>query len=682
MSTSQIKTYITNITPAKNALVDDLATYLSACTKPYEDLTAQYQKIDLDMTIKITADQSKLVDGTLGNYLSIYQDSKYYYYFILGCNWKAEKTAELELSIDSINTFRNDFEFTDKTNIIRQHKSRFLSSDRLTLESNNTLHQVVDTVDEGISPALMIKDSVNSETISDSTVKAAQNWYLVYQEMIKDESSKPLEVFLLPKNNNVPYGDEYSLTVTWYPSSLVEGVYYYFPDEGICYKYKDATTISKYKFDINDGIIQVVASPIDETATVVFTSPKTYYIGANNVQFSTLFGGTQYLIKAGQSGTAYLDNIDTIDRSNTSITSIIELPYLPSNITWSGNTIQLSGTGWEMQENKLHLINYTSEFERTIRNINIPLNVSLTLEDTFNIDKNKTLESKMKHSSLYNFKLNYDSYSSEIALERINRTGNTTPSIAISFKPSNNLSSDLMYHWTFSNGTYKEIQDYETYISSTRNNQLGLYTSEYLNYQRVGYNYDRKSITRNEAVSWIGTGLSIAGAIASVAVSAGTGGISAIAAYSLTATAITSLVNAISNTYTQEQTFANKLEQYKQQSTSVSNASAIDLLNWYNGNKLHKLIYKPTEQMQDALYDLFFYCGYAVNNRAVPDTTSRYWFNYIQCEPDFKPSTADTYNKFLDDIKARYSAGVTVYHNNNGWDWEQQYENWENFLLD
>ena len=76
--------------------------------------------------------------------------------------------------------------------------------------------------------------------------------------------------------------------------------------------------------------------------------------------------------------------------------------------------------------------------------------------------------------------------------------------------------------------------------------------------------------------------------------------------------------------------------------------------------------------------DLFYYCGYTANRQDIPNTTSRYWFNYIQCEPVFNEEETSIYKNYLDDIKARYNAGITVYHDhNNTYDWGQTHENWE-----
>ena len=84
----------------------------------------------------------------------------------------------------------------------------------------------------------------------------------------------------------------------------------------------------------------------------------------------------------------------------------------------------------------------------------------------------------------------------------------------------------------------------------------------------------------------------------------------------------------------------------------------------YSGNKLHVMTYVPTDLFKKALYDKLFYCGYAHPVQDIPDFTSRFWFNYVQCDPVFKGETF-VYNKYLDDIKARFEIGVTDYHMHN-----------------
>ena len=128
MAISKIKIYRTNITPERNALVENIETYLYGLTPTYSNDNFQYQKLGLDFTTKIPVDQATIGNQSIGNYVSIEQDGKTWYYFIINPTWKGVDTVELELSIDSVNTFQYDFHMTDKTSIKRQLSDRFYPS--------------------------------------------------------------------------------------------------------------------------------------------------------------------------------------------------------------------------------------------------------------------------------------------------------------------------------------------------------------------------------------------------------------------------------------------------------------------------------------------------------------------------------------------------------------------------
>lgn len=73
---SKIKIYQTVLTPARNALVDDLETYLGTLTPTYSNDSFQYLKLNLDLNIKINDAQSVISGHNLGNYVKIEQDNK------------------------------------------------------------------------------------------------------------------------------------------------------------------------------------------------------------------------------------------------------------------------------------------------------------------------------------------------------------------------------------------------------------------------------------------------------------------------------------------------------------------------------------------------------------------------------------------------------------------------------
>ena len=78
---STIKIYKTNITPDRNALVDELSTYLSSLTPTYSNDTFQYIQLSTDISIKVELDQEMQVQE-IGNYVDLFQDNKHFYYIL------------------------------------------------------------------------------------------------------------------------------------------------------------------------------------------------------------------------------------------------------------------------------------------------------------------------------------------------------------------------------------------------------------------------------------------------------------------------------------------------------------------------------------------------------------------------------------------------------------------------
>lgn len=118
-----IKIYNTKITPTKNMWVESIDEYLATCDKTYEANDFQYQKISLTMTIKVNINQ-EYVGNKIGNYLSINQDARDYYFFITNARWTSKECVALEIALDTINTYASELVFDKKTTIHRQHKDR------------------------------------------------------------------------------------------------------------------------------------------------------------------------------------------------------------------------------------------------------------------------------------------------------------------------------------------------------------------------------------------------------------------------------------------------------------------------------------------------------------------------------------------------------------------------------
>lgn len=120
------------------------------------------------------------------------------------------------------------------------------------------------------------------------------------------------------------------------------------------------------------------------------------------------------------------------------------------------------------------------------------------------------------------------------------------------------------------------------------------------------------------------------------------------------------MISSAQSTVQSEMAIKQKADELRAQASSVSGADDLNLMNWYGGNKAHLVKYEPTELSKSALNDLFYYCGYAHNEQEKPDLHTRYWFDYVQCEPDFEE--CDVLKSYLDELRARWSLGVTVFH--------------------
>lgn len=728
---SELGIYNVSFSPEMNAKIDNIRDYLGSLS-PVVYTYAQYQKIDLDMSIKLNTEQIKQT-SRIGNYLDLYQDNKHFYFFITKANWTAKNTVSLDISLDTVNTFADDFSFSEKTHIIREHRNRYTNNSKF-IPGASQLIEIVDAVDEGVSGTVQYKQS--DDAIYTENEYTSQPWYLLYRNLA---TGSAVEAILLPKTK-IPFNAPASQMVKYDTTNMPTGIHYITLGDNseetlITFKIGDNNkNISLGSFWNNNKIEVLTYTVISGTGgsrsisvrILINKDGKLVYRDLGNTGTITIFKGIKY-----RTGSSYLDKIADInnlpatsyggsstgtiqyskeladiDRTDSKIIKLIELPYCPVRIYWDQDLTMHLPENWTITaENFLkpnspevelgqtilenydlgldHIVKTTPTVLNTIAKQNYK-NTVLTLDvvDTpFRIT-----DPKLKHSSLSTFKLSYDSYAIPVALERLDMTQpsgifTNIPTLSVEFKPSNSITSNLAFRANFST-KYTMDSDYANILVATRNNEAPLYNSAYLDYLRTGYNYDRKAQTTQNITSWVGATASIIGSIASIAKAATGNVLGAIAAASLTASAISNLASTIGSTITGEQSLKAKLDSLQAQANTIRASDDLNLLNWYNENKLHIVRYQASPAVITLMEDLFHYCGYATERRGIPTMNNRIWFDYIQCEPVFKEELSTTYDRYLDDIKARYSAGITVYHRYNGeYDFEQQYQNWERSLF-
>lgn len=138
---------------------------------------------------------------------------------------------------------------------------------------------------------------------------------------------------------------------------------------------------------------------------------------------------------------------------------------------------------------------------------------------------------------------------------------------------------------------------------------------------------------------------------------------------------LTSAINSAMSIRSNNQAYRNMVNSKAAASITTTGNSTVRLRPYQRLVIYTKTL--PSEELSN-LYWVFYYTGYSHPVQEKPDFTSRYWFNYVSCRPVFNNENITVYSDYLDEIKRRFEAGITVYHTHNGkWDINQQYENGE-----
>lgn len=716
MATSKIILYNTNITPDRNCVVDNFTTYLSNCFQS-EIENFQYQKIQLSMRIKIENPQTYFPENAF-NYVGIKNsdNNKTFYYFIVGePRWLSANATELTLYMDTINTFRDNLVWTSKTHITRQHKDRYYKDSKTADGSFTYVERYIDDYDEGLNPVKYL--SYEQKIVND---KINVNWYLIYRnkEAISADTVVPIECQCcasVPLQTNATVRNGLNESDVPNKSSVLILAY----DNATDFVYTTASgtsyTIGKkqtykglllVKYDgqrdfsafglTNVGDIQNKTFENNRTTTVL----ENYTVNCHQFTGEIIIGTISYpdaidkvLTETNETftiGSSILKSIDDVDKTDTKLVKIIKMPYAPFEISQTNNKLDIP-SGWQFINGFLVPNDLGIEFITTVGIATMATGRAVIKNTDLKNYKNTTAQSayefrptqaepKLLHSAFHIERYLYDNFDKELLLERYIPNNDPIDKVVIKFKQSNNISSNSLFDFSFPDGTYKKINLYDNYLNVNRTNELALYNSDYLNYIRNGYNYDRKVLAQQTGSNWLGVGISAASAVASFVFS--TNPVSAAAGISFVSQTITSIANAINQSISGEEALRQKLDEYKDRAASVSNTTDLDLLSYYNGNRLWLTREDISESLRDGIYNLFRLTGYGCDKYEVPVTNTRVWYNYIQCSPDFNEAQWLYGKEVLDDIKSRYQTGVTNYHAvDSEYDWNQEKENYETWLV-
>lgn len=760
MATCNLRFYRTNITPDKNRCYDPrglslLATMTSA-TLIYSKDNFQYQKISLRMSIKVSFSQNVQFYQNV-NYLSLWDVStqREYFFYIVKFEWMAQNTIKCELYLDTIQTFRQQIldNITASSYVMREH------SDRARALTGGGYKRIISKTDEGvgvISQELLLNIPLN---ITSNTQKSTG--YMAYSKTASGDSSalsimwfsdgdhdvilndhptqsslslstlQQIDLIVPPSTyNGILILDEDSPDLNiivngtpWNPWSetkigqdglyICKGIYICNSNLGssqseariylLYYKYG-----SDYPYDAYTSQESVMKAYSLDIYNVMYIRRMKSTISNLDTNYAHLTSiVSQEELRILEYGTTFrnvkLATRADFDFSDSYLMKVIETPFFPPSFHTSAHSLMSE----RLPDGYVFNFHYRCLQKRNINlhDETVQYNpITIGVDSSFYVYTNTspkqiTNESKLYNSAFYTCKFVYGSDSKEIKLENFSGT-----SISILAWPPNNMSSTILFDFNLTTSTYKGLDDYFRYMTTTRNNERVVYNSSYLDYMRLQYTSDRANIKQNQdqkIASLAGSiASSTAGAVAGVAggfmagASAGAGGgpIGAIigGVIGLTTAAINiglSASNTNNSIQQENRNFSSKLATLSAQSVSVSGNVDIDILDLMNLNSLNFYIYQAPDHIRQQLFDKFYYTGYAVGYRKMPDFTSRHNFNFVQCVPVFNNSEMFVAKEFLDDIMERFASGVTFMHpvTIDGimatFDENQVYENMEVSLL-
>lgn len=325
----------------------------------------------------------------------------------MSTDWKSTKTVELKISIDSINTFRNDVTWSAKTSIQREHEDRFYKQD-----NSNVLIRRIDPETEQINSQ---KYLVSSSKITQTNEN--YDWYLIYKtknDLTTEDISNPINCFLCA-NAKLKVANASSISSKTYTyADFNDGVYYYFNDidnnggivngytlgnsvtvvTDITYANVNVPTYTRstrtlrgivlyrsgtslyygYQFDNNivywdttvsvekvvhstigpagfgtsaiPKISNLSGKPLQTITSITITKGKFFRYSSNYyaIPEQAYLGATQTMAAYIGQTAVYTNKFADVDKTDSRIVKIIKLPYAPCDITYSSGLYTFPST--------------------------------------------------------------------------------------------------------------------------------------------------------------------------------------------------------------------------------------------------------------------------------------------------------------------------------------------------
>ena len=694
-----IKLYKTDLRPELNEVFDDIALFLADLQPKHQWANVKYTKPELDIMIKLP------LDGTYNHlgqfdYCDLFdeQANKHYYYYILNTNWKAKQTLQLQLSMDTLNTFWQDIKATigPNTHVTRRYFDRWKKVGTMA-------YPLIDKHPEEISAPPMV------QIAKPKVVGSDEHWTLVYMTKYSDAqtlSENPTVCLALPEKvhrisgsvpnelvpSSFPNKTAVCLDYAHNPNAVIShGIINFELKSNVDWAmlYFSTNTITLVRHDGNGETTNDIPSVSINKTNVVYkqpsnyttSSPHEYWQWDNPVYFTT----------------SQLNPFKTWYKqfkTDPRLIKIIELPYAPFDYTETDGIFNIPN-GWELDSyGALRLIDAdTVDFKSSVVSIDNLAPEPFVISDVVNeqgIQKKanpEEYETKLWNSSYYALKYVYDAQSKPIKLEEFEHLAVPDYSLSIEFNPSTGMDNSIGFQFKCSEQLDTDFGDW---LIANRTTEIPYYTNEWLNYLRYGKAVDERNkgfSIASTAVGGIGSTAQTSASLAFAIAGAKIGSLTGLAGAGIGAGVglVTSAIATASSIYKANDQINSKIDQYTHQASSVSASNDLSVFRKYGKNKLLQVEYQPTKELRDSIGRYFHLYGYSCDEYGVPNWNTRIWSEYYVMEPDFLMSYIE--KDYEEDISARMQSGFRLLHRVNlsdrsgVYDFDSEYENFERSLI-
>ena len=694
-----IKLYKTDLRPELNEVFDDIAVFLADLQPKHQWPNVKYTKPEIDIMIKLPLDGAYNHLGQF-DYCDLFdeQANKHYYYYILNTNWKAKQTLQLQLSMDTLNTFWQEIKagLGPNTHTTRRYFDRWK-------KVGTKAYPLIDKRPEDISAPPMV------QIAKPKVVGSDEHWTLVYMTEYSDKQSlseNPTTCLALPEKvhklsgsvSNVltptsfPNGTAVCLDYAHTPHAVISHGIINFElksDADWAMLYFSANTITLLRHDGNGQTIDDIPSVSINKTNVVYKQPSGYTTSAPH-QYWQWNDPVYFTTAQLNTFKAWYKQFKTDPR----LIKIIELPYAPFDYTETDGIFNVPN-GWKADSyGALRLIDADkADFKSSVASFGNLAPEPFVIADVINDEgilkkaNPEEYETKLWNSSYYSLKYIYDGSAKPIKLEEFEHLATPDYSLSIDFNSSTGMDNSIGFQ--FKCGEQLD-SDFGDWLISNRTTEVPYYTNEYLNYLRYGKAVDERNKAYSIASTVVGglgstaqTSASLAFAINGAALRGLTGGVGAMIGGGVGL--VSGIIATASSIARANDQINSKIDQYTHQASSVSSSNDLSVFKKYGKNKLLQVEYQPTKELRDSIGRYFNLYGYSCDEYGVPNWNTRIWSEYYVMEPDFWMSYIE--KDYEDDIAARMKAGFRLLHRVNTseqsglYDFDSEYENFERSLI-